>query len=125
MKNVTLKSPCWWIEDGAVREGTLADLARFIETTTRPTGIGYKYYVRALSPRKGDERLQGAWALAEWVTWAGPEVIVRVFDTEEAANAAAEATYVDDIRNNREVAVFLTREEADSALADLLGDERE
>lgn len=54
MKHVTLKSPCWWIEGRAVREGTLADLDRFIETTTRPTGIGYKYYVRPV-PRSDED----------------------------------------------------------------------
>lgn len=110
----TLKTPCFYVQDGKVCEGALGDLDRFIETTTRPTGVGYKYYVTTVSRRVDavyddedneiePERMEDVWVLAKWATWGGPEVIVREFDSEEEANAAAEETYVYDILNNVEV----------------------
>ena len=130
----TLKTPCFYVQDGEVREGTLADFSHFIETTTRPTGVGYKYYVTTVSRRTEavyddedkeiePERMEDVWALAKWATWGGPEVIVSEFDSEEEANAAAEETYVYDILNNSEMSVHLDRESAEAELKSLQDDE--
>lgn len=123
----TLKTPCFYVQDGKVCEGTLGDLDRFIETTTRPTGVGYKYYVTTVSRRVDavyddedneiePEFMKDVWALAKWATWSGPEVVVREFDSEEEANAAAEETYVYDILNNSEMSVHFDRASAEAEL---------
>jgi hypothetical protein len=126
----TLHTPCFYIEDGEVREGVLGDFDNLIETATRPTGVGYKYYVTTIHRRvdavyddEGNEiepeRIEEVWALAKWATWNGPEIVVQEFDSEEEANAAAEQTYVHDILGNSEVCVYLDRESAEAELKDL------
>lgn len=105
---MTLQTTCFWVEYGRVFEGVLGDLDHFIEMTTRPTGIGPKYYVKAMPGN--------TWALAKWATSGGPERIIRRFDSEDDAKAAAEETYVFDIINNHEVTVHLDRESAEAHL---------
>lgn len=130
----TLKTPCFYVQDGKVCEGTLADLDHFIETTTRPTGVGYKYYVTTISRRVDavyddednkiePERMEDVWALANWATWGGPEVIVSEFDSEEEANAAAEEIYIYDILNNSEFSVHFDRESAEAELKSIQDDD--
>lgn len=128
-----LNTPCFTVQDGKIVEGTLGDFDCYIETTTRPTGVGYKYY--ATTVRRDVERDTGkvnddgdaitetvkvdVWALAQWITWAGPEVIVKEFDSEAEATAAAEETYVYDILNNSEMSIHLTRAEAERELSEM------
>lgn len=133
---ITLSTQCWTIHTGSLIEGTLADHSKHIETTTRPTGVGYKYYVTttvADVDRDTEQRdAEGyaitetvraeMWALAVWATWGGPERIVSTYDTEAEAHAAAEATYVQDILNNPDYLVFLDKETAQKALAEAMND---
>ncbi len=130
MTNLT--TACYNIEDGKVVEGTLADFSGFIEQTTRPNGVGYKYYTTTVErtvevdtgqvDEDGDaitERVEtDVWVLAKWATWGGPQVVVREFKSEEEANAAAEDTYVYDILRNSEIEIYLDRADAERALAD-------
>lgn len=127
MNTTNLTSSCYYIQDGEVVEGLLSDLDMLIETTTRPDGVGPKYYVTR-APRRveavynddGEEiepaRTEHVWALAKWATYSGPEVIVDTFDNESEAQAAAEATYVHDILNNAEMSVHLDRDGAEDEL---------
>lgn len=103
-----LNTTCYTIEDGKIVEGTLSDFDMYIEKTTRPTGVGYKYYATTEND---------VWVLAKWATWGGPQVVVREFETEDEAKAAAEETYVYDILNNQETPIYLDRADAESALA--------
>ena len=105
-----LATTCFTVQDGKIIEGTLSDFTCFIESTTRPTGVGYKYYSTTV---EGD-----VWALVKWATWSGPEVIVQEFDSEQEANTAAEETYVQDILNNSEMQIHLDRGAAERELAD-------
>lgn len=128
MTNLT--TTCFTTQDGKIVEGTLADFTCYIESTTRPTGVGYKYYVTTVTrdvERDTDqvdedghvitETVQDdVWVLAKWATWGGPEVIVREFESEEEANVAAEETYVHDIMNNSEMTIHLDRAEAERVL---------
>ena len=120
----------FFLEDGEVKSGILRDLDRFIETTTRPTGIGPKYYattvsktVEAVTDDDGNElepeHQEFVWVLAKWATWGGPEIVVHYFDNEADALKAAEERWIDDILNNNEMAVYSSREEAMQALANL------
>lgn len=127
----TLNTTCYTIEDGKIVEGKLADFDLYIESTTRPTGVGYKYY--ATTVQRDIERdtdqvdedgytitetvQEDVWVLAKWATWGGPQVVVREFETEDEAKAAAEETYVYDILNNQETPIYLDRADAESALA--------
>lgn len=109
----TLQAVCYTVENGAIVAGTLADFDSFIETTTRPHGVGTKYY--AVETR-------GGWALAKWATWGGPQQIVREFDTQAEAEAAAEETWVYDILNNSEIVIHLDRAGAEQELAQLIAE---
>ena len=127
----TLSTTCFTVQDGKIVEGTLADFTCYIESTTRPTGVGYKYYVTTVTrdiERDTDqvdedgyvitETVQDdVWVLAKWATWGGPERVVREFDSEEEANAAAEERYVYDILNNADMSIYLDRASAESDLA--------
>lgn len=125
----TLNTTCYNVEDGEIVEGKLSDFDNLIECTTRPTGVGYKYYattVRARNESDTDddgnevmptEEFRDQWVLAKWATWGGPQVVVREFDTEEEAEAAAEETYVHDILNHSDTYVYLDRAQAEQALA--------
>lgn len=119
---ITLNTTCYTIEDGQIVEGRLSDLDHLIETTTRPSGVGPKYYVTTTEVQDDDGETSEVWALATWATWGGPEVIVDTFETEVEASAAAEQTYVHDILNSTEVYVYLDRASAERALADLLAE---
>lgn len=119
---ITLQATCYTVQAGQIVQGTLADFDHFIETTTRPTGVGYKYYTttRRLAIDHADDGTvieDDVWVLAKWATWGGPEQVVRDFPTEAEALAAAEATYVHDILNNSEIAIHLDRASAEQELA--------
>ena len=107
-----LNTPCFTVQDGRITKGTLNDFHSFIEETTRPTGVGPKYYATT----HGD-----VWVLAKWATWGGPEVVVQEFDSEDAAKAAAEETYVYDILKNSEMAIHLDRAGAEQELSNFAG----
>lgn len=126
-KTTTLNTPCYYIADGQVKEAVLGDFDHYIETTTRPTGVGHKYYTttisRAVDEVRGDddnviepESAEDVWVLAKWATWAGPEVVVQEFDSEAEADASAEQTYVYDILHNPETSIWLDRESAEACL---------
>ena len=127
----TLETKCFTVQDGKIVLGKLSDFDCYIESTTRPTGVGHKYYAttvrrRNVSDTDGDgnevmpeEAYRDQWVLAKWATWGGPEVIVREFESEAEAHAAAEETYVYDILNNSEMSIHLDRAEAERELADL------
>lgn len=131
MTNLT--TTCFTTQDGKIVEGTLADFTCYIESTTRPTGVGYKYYVTTVTrdvERDTDQVDEDGyvitetvrddvWVLAKWATWGGPEVVVREFESEEEANAAAEETYVHDILNNSEMTIHLDRAEAERERAEI------
>lgn len=102
---INLNTPCFTVCDGQVVEGVLNNFSQYIEMATRPEGVGPRFYVKSL----GDH-----WALVQWATWNGPEVIVENFDTQQEAEAAAERTYVDDILCNQEVLIFFDRAEAEA-----------
>jgi hypothetical protein len=128
MTNLT--TTCFTVQDGKIVEGTLADFTCFIESTTRPTGVGYKYYVTTVTrdverdtdqvDEDGDvitETVEDdVWVLAKWATWGGPQVVVREFESEEEANTAAEETYVHDILNNPEISIHFCEEDAKADL---------
>jgi len=105
-----LKTPCFVVIDGAVVDGTLGDYSRFIAETTRPDGVGRRYYVTTTGTR---------WALAKWATWAGPQVVVQEYDTEEEAWCAAEVIYVHDILHNTDILIHLDRAAAELELKEL------
>lgn len=124
---ITLKTPCFYVHAGQVHECLLGALDRFIDTTTRPNGVGPRYYTRpidrivdAVYDDEGNEiqpeTTREVWALACWMTRSGPESIIRTFDTEAEAAAAAEKTYVHDIMNNPEFWVHLDRASAEAEL---------
>lgn len=128
---ITLQTQCFYVKDGQVVEATLADLSQFIETTTRPTGIGYKYYPTTIERRveavldEDDNEIEPAhtidvWVLAKWPTWGGPEVVIKECESEVEAESAAEETYVYDILNNTEMAVHLDRESAEAELKSIM-----
>lgn len=114
MQTTTLSSACFTVQNGAVVDGTLRDFDSFIERTTRPTGVGPKYYATTISRDGAD-----VWVLAKWATWGGPQVVVREFESEADALAAAEETYVSDILGNSEISIWLDRASAEQELADL------
>lgn len=134
MSKITLATTCYTIANGAIVEGTLTDFDGYIETSPRPQGVGKKFYATTFS--RDIKRETGAldsdgepitefarvdvWALAYWATWAGPEVVVQEYATEEEADAAAEQTYVYDILNNSEISIYLDRASAEEDLADAL-----
>lgn len=133
---ITLNTPCFYVQGGMVCEGILEDLAAYIETTTRPDGVGRAYYVTtrqrrvdAVTDDNGreiePEHTKPIWVLAKWATWAGPEVVVDEYDTEAEAEGAAEQTYVYDILNNQEVPVHLDRAGAEDELRMILEDAAE
>lgn len=140
----TLASICYTVQDGKIVEGKLADFDCYIEQTTRPHGVGPVYYatsrdVYAVIRADGSvydtfaneqlaecrcDRDEGetieertVWSLAKYVTWAGPERIVRGHESEEEARADAEETYVHDILNNSEMSIHLCREDAEQEIA--------
>lgn len=107
-----LTAKCYTIEQGKIVEGTLEDFRQFIETTTRPHGVDYKYY-----KQKVDKE---GWAVAQWVTWAGPEHIGHIrFETEAEADEYLEDLYCEQILANSEFSIYLTRDEAEEMLAAL------
>ena len=124
-----LSAPCFTVQDGQIIEGKLSDFDCYIETTTRPQGVGYKYYVttrdRVLQEavyNDDDVMTSGEvrgdiYCLAKWATWGGPEVIIREFESEQSANDAAEESYVHDILNNSDICIHLDRESAEQDLA--------
>lgn len=127
---LTLQSPCWTIDwnTKAVVTGVLNDFRQFIITTTRPTGVGPKYYAttreRTVETYDDECNLTGQmtehyWVLANWATWAGPEHIVREYESEAEALAAAEAIYVQEILDNNETAIFLDRMTAERVLSEM------
>lgn len=130
-----LDQECFTVWDGKVEQGTLADFSHFIETTTRPHGVGYKYYATTVSRRNesdtdddGNEVLpeevfRDQWVLAKWATWCGPEVVVLEFESEDEASAAAEDSYVYDILHNSEFPIYLDRQSAEADLADWIASE--
>lgn len=120
MTNLT--TACYTVQDGKIVEGTLADFDCYIEKTTRPTGVGPKYYVTsrdvAVDHTEDGAVVDGVeWCLVKRATWGGPEVVVRAFETEAEALAAAEETYVHDILNNSDMAIHLDRASAEAELA--------
>jgi hypothetical protein len=107
---MNLKAECFIIEDKKIVNKPLSDFDHLIEKTTRPTGVGYKYYVTsAVEATEATE----VWALAMWF---GIEHIVYTFRTEKEAIEAAEKTYVYDILNNEEVQIYMSLEKAQRAL---------
>lgn len=128
----TLNTTCYTVQDGQIVEGTLADFTHFIETTTRPTGVGYKYYATTVTRmiERATDKLDengytiyeeveaDVWVLAKWATWGGPQVVVSEHESEEEAEDAAEQTYVYDILNNSEFVIWLDRVEAERELAE-------
>jgi hypothetical protein len=131
MSKITLSTPCYFVENGEVKESTLESFDRYIETTTRPAGVGPKYYATTVSrPRDAvydaDDNLiepagySDVWALAYWATWGGPERVIQEFATEEEAVAAAEALYVQEILDNGEMAIYLDRQGAENELRMIL-----
>ena len=128
MTNLTTK--CFSIQNGKVVTSILADFSHYIESTTRPTGIGYTYYTttveREIEPEQTDDEgsvikaavIDDVWALVKWVSWSGPERIIQTFENEQAANAAAEASYVHDILNNPELSITTSEQEANEWLAE-------
>lgn len=118
MNTITLNTPCFTVQDGQIVAGTLADFDNFIESTTRPTGVGYKHYVTTVT-RDG----QDVWAHAKWATWNGPQVIIDTYETEAEAEAAVEQSHVYDILNNSEMSINLDRESAEAELAAILADQ--
>lgn len=133
---ITLNTTCFTVQRAAVVEGTLADFDHFIERTTRPTGVGYKYYATTVSRSSESdtdddgnevlpaEEFSDVWVLAKWATWGGPEVVVREFDTEDDARAAAEESYVYDILHNSEMVIHLDRDGAVRELAQQMEDDQ-
>ena len=107
---ITLQTPCYTVHTGSVVTSTLNDHRHHIETTTRPAGVGPKYYTTTDG---------GTWCLAKWATWGGPEVIDERFDDEAAADAAAEVTYINDILGNPDYPIYLDLTKAEAALKDL------
>lgn len=127
----TLSTPCFNIEEGKIVEGTLADFDSLIERSCRPNGVGYTYYITTVT--REVDRDTGAvdedgcplaetvetevWALAKYQF--GKQTIVREFETEEEAQAAAEETYVYDILHNSEITIHLDRASAEAELAQM------
>jgi hypothetical protein len=122
-----LNTTCYTVEaTGQIVTGTLNDFEHHIETTTRPNGVGYKYYPttikRPIYDETGDLALcadgspahDDIWVLAKWATWGGPQVVVSEHDSEEAAQQAAEETYIHDILNNTEELIFLSLAKAEA-----------
>lgn len=141
-----LNTTCFTVQDGKIVEGTLADFTCYVEQTTRPHGVGPVYYatsrdVYAVIRADGsvydtfaNEELaeiccdvdegetveeRTVWSLAKYVTWAGPERIIRDHASEEEARADAEETYVHEILNNSEMIIHLDRAGAERELADI------
>lgn len=117
------------VEKKAIVAGVLDDFRHFIRTTTRPTGVGPVYYATTRSRsvdtydaegNQNGEKTEDFWVLAHWVTWAGPEHIVRECDSEQEALAAAESIYVQDILDNNEMGIYLDRATAERVLAETL-----
>lgn len=122
--NTTLKTACFTIDNGQVVEGALADFSSFIEQTTRPNGVGPKYYATTVTLAVDhDEENQpvenDVWVLAKWATWGGPQVVVRELENEKEAREAAEETYVYDILHNSEFVIHLDRSGAEQELRNL------
>ena len=129
--SITLNTTCWTIQDGAIVQGTLDDFSHFIETTTRPTGVGTKYYTTTISRRNESdtdydgnevapaEEFSDVWVVAKWMTWGGPEHVISEHDSEAEAIQAVEAFYVSDILHNNELAIYLNRQQAEVDLADM------
>lgn len=111
MSNVTFNTPCFTVQDGSVVEGVVGDFKRFVETTTRPTGVGTKYYVTYA----GDECV-----VACWMTWGGPERVVRRFESELEALECLEGMHVQEILDNTELVIHLERKDAEAELAQFL-----
>lgn len=134
MDRTTLNTECYTIDDGKIVKGILNDFRQFIETTTRPTGVGPAYYattiIRPTTKEVIDdegniieaEGFDDVWALAHWVTWGGPEVIIDTFETEAEAEEAAEDIYISDILNNSEMCIYLSLADAERVLAELVED---
>ena len=120
----TLSTTCFTVQNNQIVEGTLADFDYLIETTTRPTGVGYKYYATTIT-RTPEETAMDIWVLAKWTTWNGPEVVVRECESEEEANQAAEEKYIHDILNNNEFSIYLDRSGAEAELAMLKEEDEE
>jgi len=127
----TLNTTCYTVQNGKIVECILADYACYIERTTRPTGVGFKYYVTTVA--RDIERFtdqvdedgyvitetvkDDVWVLAKWASWGGPEVVVCEFASEEEARAAAVDTYFHDILHNDEITIHLDRASAELELA--------
>ena len=99
------------VRDNAVAEVTYHDLMDYVETTTRPTGIGTKRYVTTDA--------DGNWCVAAWLTWGGPEHIISRHDSEAEAQAAVEAIWVREIEGAADLMLFCSREAAEEALAEM------
>jgi hypothetical protein len=124
---------CFTVQNGKIVKGTLADFTCFIETTTRPNGMGYKYYVISVNRdvERATDRVDedgyiitetvedDVWVLAKWASWGGPQVIIREFESEQEANAAAEETYIYDILNNSEISIHFCKNDAAAELTQL------
>lgn len=131
------------IRNGQVAEVSYNDLDQYIETTTRPTGVGTKYYLTTTDvydviradgslyetyKNKADADLncdqengesiqeRPEYCVARWATWGGPEVIVSRHESEAEAQAAVEDIWIMDIYDNGEESIFFTREEAQNFL---------
>ncbi|CAB4139715.1 hypothetical protein UFOVP352_47 [uncultured Caudovirales phage] len=131
-----LNTTCFTIENLEIVEATLENFTRYIQSAPLPWGNGYVYYptkiTREVEEGTGEFDEDGyeltttakedVWVLAHY---HGKERIVREFESEEEANAAAEESYVHDILNNSEQLICLDREEAESVLADMLAEQDE
>lgn len=97
----------------AVRSHILTDLCRqHAEETTTPHGIGPKLHVRNTD-------------LWTWGHCGQFPALVESFGTAEDAEHALLLSWLHDLENSPDVAVYYTRADADSALSDLMGAENE
>lgn len=106
-----LNQTVWIIQGGRVVETTYADLIGYIDTTTRPTGVGPSHYVC-----QDDD---GRWCVAHWVTSNGPEHIFGRYDSEADAVATIEAIWIDQIQHSDEVVVYSHKALAEAVLAEI------
>lgn len=114
---VNLSATCFYIKDNQVKEGTFNDFTRFIDKTTRPDGIGYKWDVRE---EVGDDGIE--WAVTFWGSGGNKETVARIFATEQEARDFLEGIYVRNILNDGTIFICLDRDKAEEVLRELIED---
>ena len=125
-----LTDQCFTVQNGKVVAHVVSDFSEFIETTSRPTGIGHKYYAttveRVTAQAEVDEFgnvtkepvVQDVWVMAMWATWGGPERVLQEYESEGEANEAVEQSQIYDILNNNEVVIHIKRASAEAEASD-------